>query len=180
MLPALGLSAVSVHRKDIQKLRTGKSLCKGVRDENNPNRTSHQAIFRGDDDPATVESELFDRKAQIAFYAKLLEWLRTEARDTWWQLNEKVRGAKDGSSERKFIVSKLIRWSSESADFARTVDFVTKRTYRILKQQANPNGHIKLGVVTSLKGFSHEHMVPCEAIFQIITTKSGSPSVHFY
>ncbi len=121
-------------------------------------------------------TEHFDRGAQIRICAGLLESLREQAGDKWWALNSKKRAARDGSSELKFIVSKLIRWSAESVDFTRTVDFITKRTYQILESRT-VEGTIRVGQLTGLKGFTHEHMVPCEAILKIITTAGKRESL---
>jgi hypothetical protein len=133
--------------------------------------SSSEPLFR-DDSAAEGITEYFDRNAQIKICAGLLESLRQQVGEKWWALKSKKRAARDGSSELKFIVSKLIRWSAESVDFARTFDFITKRTYQILEAR-KVNSKINVGQLTDLKGFTHEHMVPCEAILKIIT-KEGN------
>jgi len=116
----------------------------------------------------------FDRRSQIERCAYLLTSLRDRLGDRWWELFVQER-----NSEIKDIVKSLIRISSESLDFARTVDFITKKVLNELEAKRNAHKQKKAcrGHITGLKTFSHEHMVPGEWIFKAITDPTCKDSL---
>jgi hypothetical protein len=112
-----------------------------------------------------------DIDSQVSTCATLLKELHDHIGEKRWHaLQIKRRGAANGDSELKFIVSHLIRWSSESVDCHRTVDFITRKAYEIIRQMANNEPPTNSHWIDAKKKLTHEHMVPCEAIFQLITS----------
>jgi hypothetical protein len=97
----------------------------------------------------------------------------------WQQLSEMKRGELNGNRELKFIVRHFIRWSSESVDCRRTVDFITKKTFERIRLASTSSNISGTRWDDVLKGLTHEHMVPCEFIFQWITGKSVQVTVEY-
>jgi hypothetical protein len=123
-----------------------------------------QLLVRGNEVPLFREADV---DKQVSTCATLLKQVHDHiGEERWRALRTKRRGAANGDSELKFIVSHLIRWSSESVDCYRTVDFITEATYTIIRESAPTHS----GWNDAKKALTHEHMVPCEAIFQWITS----------
>lgn len=103
---------------------------------------------------------MFDHDYQIGLSAKLLEFIRDNLlKDEWSDLRlvTPIKPLVHGR-EKKNIIKALIRISSESRDYQKTVDFVTKNALERMRIN-------KRGTVTFETGLSHEHMVPCEVVF---------------
>jgi len=94
------------------------------------------------------------RHSQMELCGKLL----THARDV---LLKDEWGDKKLSTSKKTVLKDLIRKSSESADFRKTVDFVTPNALNLMR--VNSQNEISFE-----EGLSHEHMMPCEAVFKKI------------
>lgn len=113
----------------------------------------------------------FDRDKQIRMCAQQLEALRDTQGVMWWELCKPNQPRSTGAAEMKKLIKHLIRVSSESVDFYATVDFVTRSVHQILRKAQE--GHSKqlslLGHLQLWGQFTHEHMVPGEAVFQLIT-----------
>lgn len=122
----------------------------------------------------------FKHDSQVAMCAKHLEVLRRDLGDNWWKFKDrkasKSKAAKNTESphnawtnEQVDLARYLIRHASESTDFFKTVDFITKDTLSHIKQsQAMWPGrsvfHLKQWGL-----FTHEHMVPGLAVLELIT-----------
>jgi hypothetical protein len=135
--------------------------------ENYPDLTAF--AFRRDahDDPV----QGFNRDKQIGLCARQLEVLRDDMGPRWWSLNESGMSPSSGLQEVKHMVKHLIRHSSESVNFYATVDFITQETFSILQRlkQEHKHGSALVSHLQQWGEFTHEHMVPGEVVFRLIT-----------
>lgn len=114
-----------------------------------------------------AKSKNFNHDDQIGLCAKLIEVARDELikRGQWEGTKNPKKGETD-SSTRKNLLMRLIRVSSEPSNFTNNVDFVTPNalTEKVRKKSMSKDQK-KIKEDTRL---SHEHMVPCQAIFEKI------------
>lgn len=75
------------------------------------------------------------------------------------------------AAHKKAVLKELIRKSSESTDYKKTVDFVTSNALELME--------LKKKNISFKKGLSHEHMMPCEAVFQTIIRNESINIVDF-
>ncbi len=119
--------------------------------------------FRGTFDPTE------NIKTCANLIAKQLELLRQN------NAIEKLRDKKldiDGKYHKK-ILKLMIRIAAESDDYFKTVDFITQQVADELKIRC---GDGELFAKLLRPGISHEHMVPCEVIYQEILANDLSKS----
>jgi hypothetical protein len=114
----------------------------------------------------------FDRDYHITLCATSIQGIRTCLGATLWKnLHLPVKERDVKHKEARMLVKHLIRVASESADFYRTVDFITRSAAMTVEKlrQANKlqsrSGHLKPSA-----DLTHEHMVPGEAVLRILTT----------
>lgn len=126
-----------------------------------------QAVYSKLKETAT----LFDHDYQIGLSAKLLEFIRDDLLKDEWSDLRLVTPTKPlvHGREKKNVIKALIRISSESRDYQKTVDFVTKNALERMRINNR-------GTVTFEKGLSHEHMVPCEVVFARTNTLPSDES----
>lgn len=135
---------------------------------------SGRKLFRTEieDDP----SEGFDRNEQLQINAKCLDVIRTTWPEAWDQvaktLDKAVRTAPEyrGVREMKLRIADLIRKADESADYRRTVAFVSKGVLRAIAESAGVKP--KIGAL-GWKKFAHEHGVPVDVIARILVDQDN-------
>jgi len=74
---------------------------------------------------------------------------------------KKVRGLRDELKDEKKLLKLMIRIASESHDHLRTVDFITEDAINQLSKNIQQKEKLNYGL-------SHEHVVPCEVVYQEI------------
>lgn len=137
-----------------------------------------QIIFRGDiqDDPVAG----FDRGRQLAISARRLEHLRAAWPSEWLGVRNAAAMSRLNSPEQRGVrefrnrISVDIRVADESADFLRTVAFVSRQVVQTLKADTD-------GAATKLKyshldrkRFAHEHGVPGGVVAKILVDEKNS------
>lgn len=132
-------------------------------------------IFRSDvQDDAEAG---FDRCQQIAISARRLEHLREEWPDLWRAVGDasdvrQLHGPQyRGLREFKLRIADEVRQADESADYRRTVAFVSEAVLKQIYSESTPaqrhRQQFSSGVLSS-KRFSHEHGVPVDTVMRIV------------
>lgn len=141
-------------------------------------------LFRPDcqDDPETG----FDRSQQIAISARRLEHLREEWPDLWRAVGDasglrQLHGPQHrGLREFKLRIADEVRQADESADYRRTVAFVSEDVLKTIYAESTPaqrtSQKFNAGALSS-KRFSHEHGVPVDTVMRIVlhSENDGAP-----
>jgi hypothetical protein len=110
------------------------------------------------------------RAIQIATCSAAILSIKTHLGERWWQLGDAHARRTLGLNATKLLVKHLIRVADESADHERTVTFASQLALGVCATRRTR----KSNTVTKEKTermTTHEHMVPCEFIFQVITDK---------
>lgn len=120
----------------------------------------------------------FDRAQQLRLCAGQLEYLRREWAAEWSDLCAGQASAPAGLAEFKKQVKQHIHQASESVDVHTTVDFITRGVRERLNHLSSRHRNQKslLSHLTNSEFFVHEHMVPTEAAFSVLT----NPALSFY
>jgi hypothetical protein len=107
----------------------------------------------------------FDRAAHIALCAKSIEGIRAHLGENWEGLLKPAPKRDVRHKEARVLVKHLIRVASESADFYRTVDFITRSAATTVEKARKKNNWKPLaGHLQPSSELTHEHMVPGEAV----------------
>jgi hypothetical protein len=132
-------------------------------------------LFRPDvqDDPAAG----FDRLQQLTISAKRLEHLRGEWPDFWRAVGDAsdvrlLHGPQyRGLREFKLRIADEVRQADESADYRRTVAFVSESVLKEIYADSTPaqrsRQRFSAGALSSNR-FSHEHGVPVDTVMRIV------------
>lgn len=129
----------------------------------------------------------FDHDEQARLCARHLELLRNDLGDAWWDYPKDERrqavrrnGANSpkGSWTREHVglAGHLIRHAGESADFPLTVDFVTAATLEHIQVAHTASRRRTSGNLKQWSLFTHEHMVPGQAVLRLITDEKHPAS----
>ncbi|UGQ47818.1 hypothetical protein [Massilia endophytica] len=122
----------------------------------------------------------FNHDGQAGLCASHLELLRKDLAGAWWEFpkEERKRTARRGSPnwvegpwtrEQMNLAGHLIRHAGESADYPATVDFITKGTAGHIKASLATSKRRTIGNLKQWELFTHEHMVPGQAVLRVIT-----------
>jgi hypothetical protein len=108
----------------------------------------------------------FDRAGHIALCATSIEGIRDHLREEDWKKLLKPASERNlKHKEARILVKHLIRVASESADFYRTVDFITRSAAITVENARKKNNWKPLaGHLQPSSDLTHEHMVPGEAV----------------
>lgn len=122
----------------------------------------------------------FDHNEQAKLCARHLELLRADLASAWWAYpkEERRQSARRGGAnwiegpwtrEQVGLAGHLIRHAGESADFPATVDFVTRATLEHIKASLGASRKRTTGNLKQWGLFTHEHMVPGQAVLRLLT-----------
>lgn len=122
----------------------------------------------------------FDHDGQARLCARHLELLRNDLGDVWWAYpkDERRRAPRPRSSnlvdeswtrEQVALAGHLIRHAGESTDFHATVDFVTRTALVHIRAALSASKRVTTGSLKQWSLFTHEHMVPGQAVLRLIT-----------
>lgn len=129
----------------------------------------------------------FDHDGQAELCARHLELLRHDLGDVWWNYpkEERSRALRRSNAdiekghwprEHITLAKHLIRHAGESSDFHATVDFVTVAAIEHISDALKDSKRLKTGSLKQWSYFSHEHMVPGQAVLRLITDKNHPDS----
>lgn len=123
----------------------------------------------------------FDHDGQARLCARHLELMRDDLADNWWKFpDEDVKAARRGSAgwvegpwsrEHVGLAGHLVRHAAESADFPATVDFITRGTLEHIQVSRATWSKRGIGHLKQWGVFTHEHMVPGQAVLRLITDR---------
>lgn len=122
----------------------------------------------------------FDHDGQARLCARHLELLRSDLGDAWWDYPKDERRQavrrndanwREGHWTREHVglAGHLIRHAGESVDFPATVDFVTAATLEHIQVAHMASKKRTSGNLKQWSLFTHEHMVPGQAVLRLIT-----------
>ena len=128
----------------------------------------------------TLFRQNFDHDGQARLCARHLELLRNDMGNLWWDYpkDERRRAPRRRSEdvvegpwtrEQIGLAGHLIRHAGESTDFHATVDFVTRAALEHIKAARSASKRVTTGSLRQWSLFTHEHMVPGQAVLRLIT-----------
>jgi hypothetical protein len=119
----------------------------------------------------------FDRDTHITLCAASIEGIRDHLGKQWQDLLKPARQRDLRLREARNLVKHLIRVASESADFYRTVDFITRSAATTVEAARVANaGKALVGHLQPSSELTHEHMVPGEAVMrELLHAPAGMP-----
>ena len=119
----------------------------------------------------------FDLGSHITLCAISIEGIRDHLGRQWQDLLKPVRQRDTRLREARNLVKHLIRVASESADFYRTVDFITRAAAATVEAARVANdGKPLAGHLEPSRELTHEHMVPGEVVLsELVQAPAGTP-----
>ncbi|MEX5746210.1 hypothetical protein [Massilia sp. X63] len=119
----------------------------------------------------------FERAGQIGLCATSIEGIRAHLGADWQELAKPVGKRETRLREARKLVKHLIRVASESTDFYRTVDFISRAAAATVEQARVRNQWKSLaGHLAPSAELTHEHMVPCEVVLrELAAAPAGVP-----
>jgi hypothetical protein len=123
----------------------------------------------------------FDHDGQALLCARHLELMREGLGTNWWEFpRESQKVARRGSvgwvegpwsREHISLAGHLIRHAGESADYPATVDYITRDVLGHIQVSRATSKRRVIGHLRQWGVFTHEHMVPGQAVLRLITDK---------